>query len=86
MEKSRGKMLAQRREIQLEEFIDWWIFSYEDNVTSDEDGAKEPATRWIYKNKKRRLQIEKPDQQITKGLVINREEYVLEKQPKEDGD
>ena len=49
MEKSRGKRLAQRREIQLEEFIDWSILSYEDNVMSDEDGAMEPAARWIYK-------------------------------------
>ena len=58
MEKSRGKRLAQRREIQIEEFIDWSIMSYENNVMSDEDGAKEPATRWIYKNKKKRLPIE----------------------------
>ena len=57
MEKSRGKRLAQRREIQPEECIDWSILSYEDNVTSDEDGAKEPASRWIYKKKKKQLPI-----------------------------
>ena len=79
MEKSRGKRLAQRREIQREEFIDWSIMSYEDNVTSDEDGAKEFVSRWIYKKKEKRLPIEKPDQQIIKDLVINSEEHVWQK-------
>ena len=73
MEKSRGKSLAQRREIQPEEFIDWSILSYEDNVTSDEDGSKDPTGRWIYKRKNKWLPIEKPDQQIIKDLVINSE-------------
>ena len=51
MEKNEGKRLAQRREIQLEEFIDWSILSYEDKDTSDEDDVMEPTTRWIYKKK-----------------------------------
>ena len=59
---------------------------YEDHVTSDEDGAKEPTTKWIYKKKKKWLPIEKPDQQIIKDLVTNSKEYVLEKQPEEDED
>ena len=84
MEKRRGKSLAQRREIQPEEFIDWSTFSCKDDVIGDEDGSKEPTTIWIYKKKKKWLPIEKPDQQIIKDLVINSEEYVLEKQPGED--
>jgi hypothetical protein len=49
MEKNEGKRLAQRREIQQENFIDWSIMSYEDKDTSDGDDTKEPAARWIYK-------------------------------------
>ena len=86
MEKSKGKRLAERRQIQPEDIIDWSILSYEYSVTSDEDGFKEPTSRWIYKKKKKRLPIEKADQQIIKDLVINNEKYVLEKQPKEYGD
>ena len=53
---------------------------------SDEDGAKEPVARWIYKKKKKQLPIENTNQQIIKDLVINNKEYELEKQPEEDVD
>ena len=53
---------------------------------SDEDGAKEPTTKWIYKKKQKWLPFENTDQQVIKDLVINREEHVPQKQPKEDGD
>ena len=86
MEKNKGKRLAQRREIQPEDFIDWSILPYEDNVTSDEDGTKEPAARWTHKKKKKSLPIEKLDNQIIKDLVINHEDHVPEKQVEEDGD
>ena len=86
MEKSEGKRLAQRREIQPEEFIDWSILSDEDKVTSDEDGVEEPTSRWIHKKKNKRLPIENPNQQIIKDLVINSKEQVPEKYPEEDGD
>lgn len=45
MEKNEGKRLAQRREIHPEEFIDWSILSYEDEVMSDEDDVEEPTPR-----------------------------------------
>ena len=79
MEKNEGKRLAQRREIQPEEFIDWSILSYEDKDTSDEDDVEEPAARWIYKEKQKWLPFENPDQQIIKDLVINSEENVPQK-------
>ena len=85
MEKNEGKWLAQRREIQPEEVVDWSILSYEDKDTSDEDDVKEHAVRFIYKKKKKRLHFEKPNQQIIKDLVINIEDHVPEKQPNKDG-
>ena len=76
MEKNEGKRLAQRRDIQPEEFINWSILSYQDKDTNDEDDVEEPAAIWIYKKKGKQLPFEKLDQQIIKDLVINSEEHV----------
>ena len=79
MEKSEGKISVQKREIQLEELIDWSVQSYKDEFTSDEDNTEEPMARWIFKKKHKQLSMEKPDQQIIKDLIINTEEHVLDK-------
>ena len=62
MEKNERKILAQRREIQPENFIDWSVLSYEDKDMSDKDYTKEIEARWIYKKKHKQLPVEKPDQ------------------------
>ena len=69
MEKNEGNRLAQKREIQLEEPVDWSVESYKDELTSDEDNAEEPVAGWIFKRKQRRLPMEKLGQQIIKDLI-----------------
>ena len=86
MEKSEGKRSVQKREIQLEEPVDWLVQSYKDEVTSDEDNVEEHVSRWILKKKQKRLPMEKQDQQIIKDLIINTEDHVPNKQPEGDKD
>ena len=45
MEKSERKRSVEKREIQLEELVDWSVQSYKDDVTSDEDNTEEPVAR-----------------------------------------
>ena len=80
MEKIEGQRLAQKRDIQLEEPVDWSIQSYKDEVTIHEDNSEEPMARWIFKKKQKRLPMEKSNQKIIKDLIINTEEHALDKQ------
>lgn len=79
MEKSERKRSVEKREIQLEELVDWSVQSYKDDVTSDEDNIEKPLARWIFKKKQKQLPMEKPDQQIIKDLIINTKERVPDK-------
>lgn len=57
MEKSEGRRSVQKKEIQLEELVDWLVQSYKDEITSDEDNTKEPAANCIFKKKQKRLPL-----------------------------
>ena len=86
MEKNEGKRSIQKREIQLEEPVDWLVQSYKDDVTSDEDNIEEPMSKWIFKKKQKRLSMKEPNQQIIRDLIINTEEHAPDEQLKGDKD
>ena len=86
MDNNEGKRSIQKKEIHLEEPVDWSVQSYKDEIISDEYNAKELAGKWIFKKKEKWLPIEKLDQQIIKDLIINTEEPLPDKNPKGDKD
>ena len=71
MEKKKTQKLVQYEELQSEEFFDWSLQSYEDDVSSKEDGPEESVSRWIIGKKRKRLPQDQPDQQMVKDLIIN---------------
>ena len=55
MEKKHIQRCDQYRELQLENYIDWSIAFHKDDLSSDEEGFIEPASKWIVGKKRKRL-------------------------------
>ena len=71
MEKDKAQKPVQHEELHLDEFINWFFQSYEDDFSSEEDNHEETMAIWIVKKKRKCLPIEKLDQQIVQDLIIN---------------
>ena len=55
MEKDQTHKLLQYEDLQPDECIDWSLQSYEDAVSREEDGPKEPVAMWIIGKKRKHL-------------------------------
>ena len=71
MEKDKMQKLVQYEELQPDECINWSLQSYEDDISSEEDGVEEPVSKWIIRKERKRSPQEDPDQQMVKDLIIN---------------
>ena len=71
MEKKHIQRFDQYGELQLENYIDWSIAFYKDDISSDEEGFAEPVVKRIVGKKRKWLSEEQPDQQLVRDLVIN---------------
>ena len=47
MEKKHIRKLGEHEELQFEQYIDWLIVSYGDDISSEEEGPIEPVAKWI---------------------------------------
>ena len=71
MEKKQRRKFDQQQELQFDQYIDWLILSYEDDLSSEEEGPTKLVTKWIIGKKRKCLPKEQPDQQLVKDLIIN---------------
>lgn len=71
MEKKHIQRLGQYEEFQFENYVDWLIAFYGDDLSSDEEGLIEPVAKWIIGKKRKHSSKEQPDQQPIKDLIIN---------------
>ena len=72
MEKNQNQKLVQYEELQPDEWIDWLVQSYEDDISNEEEyGPKEPVSKWIIGKKRKHPPQDHPDQQMVKDLIIN---------------
>ena len=61
MEEKQIQKLDQYEELQFEKYIDWSVISYEDDVSSEEEGPAESVAKWIINRKRKRPSQEQPD-------------------------
>ena len=61
MEKKQIQKFDQHEELHLEQYIDWSMVSYEDDVSSEEEGP-EPVAKWIIGRKRKHSPKEHPYQ------------------------
>ena len=71
MKKKIIQSFNQYGEILFENYIDWSIAFYKDDVSSDEESIEEPTIKWIASGKIKRLAEEQPNQHPVKDLIIN---------------
>ena len=71
MEKKHIQKLDQHEELHFEQYIDWSIISYEDDLSSEEEGPTEPVAKWIIGRKRKHSPKEQLDQQLVKDFIIN---------------
>ena len=55
MEKKQIQSFDQYGEILFENYIDWSIAFYKDDVSSDEESLEEPTVKWIIGGKRKQL-------------------------------
>ena len=55
MEKNQTQKLVQYEKLQPDECSDWSVISYEDDISSEEEGPAEPIDKWIIIRKRKRL-------------------------------
>ena len=77
MEKKTFQSFNQYGEILFENYIDWSIGLYKDDVSSDEESLEEPNIIWIIGGKRKRLAKEQPDQEPVKDLIVNDQQMKL---------
>ena len=53
MEKKQIHKLDQHEKLQLQQYIDWSMISYEDGVSSEEEGPTELVSKWIIRKKRK---------------------------------
>ena len=71
MEKKQFQIFDEYGEILFENYIDWSISLYKDDVSRDEENLEEPSIKWIIGGKRKWLVVEHLDQQPVKDLIIN---------------
>ena len=55
MEKKQFQIFDEYGEILFENYIDWLIALYKDDISSDEESLAEPTVKWIIGGKRKRL-------------------------------
>ena len=71
MEKKHFQSFDQYGEILFENYIDWSISLYKDDVSRDEENLEEPSIKWIIGGKRKQLAEAQLDQKPVKDLIIN---------------
>ena len=71
MEKKHIQRFDQYEYLQFENYVDWSIYFYGDDLSSDEEGSIEPVSKWIIGKKRKWLLKEKLDQHPVRDLIIN---------------
>jgi hypothetical protein len=71
MDMKHIQRFGQYEELQFENYVDWSIAFYGDDISSDEEGLTELVSKWIIGKKRKRSSKEHLDQQRVKDLIIN---------------